>query len=67
VQFKEWSPSGGDGSLMTTTCKDLKVTQVMPLSAHLVELAKAKGITLDMDAGKTQVVTLRTKEKFSTS
>ena len=67
IQFKEWNPSGGDGVLLTSSCKDLKVSKVMPLTAHLVELAKGKGITLDIDADKSQVVTLRTKQKFSTS
>jgi hypothetical protein len=68
LQFKTWDPpKGNDGTMMTTTCKDLKVTGVMPLTAHLVALAKAKYITLDMDVGKTQVVTLLTKQKFSIS
>jgi hypothetical protein len=66
MQIKDWSPFSGDGVLITITCKDLKVTQVMPLTAHLVDLAKAKGITLDMDVNRTQVVTLQTKQKFAT-
>jgi hypothetical protein len=66
MQIKDWAPSSGDGVLITITCKDLKVTQAMPLTSHLVDLAKAKGITLDMDVGKTQVVTLVTKQSFAT-
>jgi hypothetical protein len=67
IQFKQWSPSSGDGVLMTSTCKDLKVTGVMALTSHLVDLAKQGGITLDVDIGKTQVVTLLTSEKFTKS
>ena len=67
VLFKQWSPSGGDGGLLTSTCKDLTVSGVMPLTVHLVDLAKAKGIVLDMDVGKTKIVTLRTKQKFTTA
>jgi hypothetical protein len=65
MQVKDWSPSSGDGALITITCKDLKVTQVMPLTAHLVELAKSKGVTLDMDVSRTMVVSMTTKQKFA--
>jgi hypothetical protein len=65
MQIKDWAPSSGDGVLITITCKDLKVTQVMPLTAHLVDLAKTKGVTLDMDVNKTQVVSMTTKQKFA--
>jgi hypothetical protein len=64
MQVKDWSPSSGDGVLITITCKDLKVTQVMPLTAHLVDLAKSKGVTLDMDVNRTMVVSMTTKQKF---
>jgi hypothetical protein len=67
MQVKEWAPASDDGVLITITCKDLKVTKVMPLTPHLVELAKSKGITLDMDVNRTQVVTLQTSQKFSGS
>jgi len=65
MQIKDWAPASGDGVLITITCKDLKVTQVMPLTSHLVDLAKSKGVTLDMDVSRTQVVTLQTKQKFT--
>ena len=64
--FKEWGATG-DGVLLTTTCKDLKVSGVLALNAHLVELAKAKGITLDVDVGKSQAVTLLSDQKFTVS
>jgi hypothetical protein len=68
VQFKSRNPNkGNDGTIMTSTCKDLSVTQIMPLTAHLVTLAKAKGITLDMEVATTQAVTMVTKQQFSTS
>jgi hypothetical protein len=68
VAFKSRSPGqGSDGTLMISAGKDLKVTVVMPLTDHLVALAKAKGITLDMQVSTTQVVTLVTSQKFSTS
>lgn len=68
VQFKSRNPSqGNDGTLLISSCKDLSVTQVMPLTAHLVDLAKAKGITLDMEVATTQAVTMVTKQQFSTS
>jgi hypothetical protein len=65
VTIKDWTPLSGNGVVMTQVCKDLDVTQVMPLTQHLVDLAKAKHITLDMDVGKTQAVTLSTKQQFS--
>ena len=64
MQFKEWAPTS-DRALITITCKDLTVTQVTPLTQHLVDLAKSKGTTLDMDVSRTQVATLTTKQKFS--
>jgi hypothetical protein len=65
MQFKDWAPLSGDGVILTTTCKDLKVTRVMPLTAHLVDLAKSKGVTLDMDVNRTMVVTMTTRQKFT--
>jgi hypothetical protein len=67
MQFKDWTPMSGDGVLLTTTCKDLTVSQVMPLTQHLVDLAKAQGVSLDMDVTRTKVVTLTTKETFTKS
>jgi hypothetical protein len=65
MQIKAWTPSSGDGVILTITCKDFKVTQVMPLTAHLVQLAKSKGVTLDLDVNRTMVVSMTTKQKFT--
>jgi hypothetical protein len=63
MQFKDWSSSG---VLLTTTCKDLTVSQSTALTPHLVNLAKTQqGITLDMDVTKTKVVTLTTQDTFT--
>jgi hypothetical protein len=65
MQFKDWSTSN---VLLTTTCKDLTVSQSTALTPHLVDLAKSQlGITLDMDVTKTKVVTLTTQDTFTKS
>jgi hypothetical protein len=70
LQFSEWKPAGGDGALLTPTCKDLTVSGVLPLTSHLVDLAKANGTPVPVegaDVDKTQVVTLRLANVLFTS
>jgi hypothetical protein len=60
IQFSQWQASGAGGKLATATCKDLTVVKTLPLTPHLVELSKAKHISLDgVDTDKAQTDTLR--------